>query len=101
MRRKTPRKYKIYLFGSSHGSKTPTVVPAITVAESATLEEATKIIKSLETQREAWEKNNLQGEVLDAVRYLEKGSDIEAFADDPNEQVSYTKNGWGERHLFN
>ena len=96
MRRKTPRKYKIYLFGSSHGSKTPTVVPAITVAESATLEEATKIIKSLETQREAWEKNNLQGEVIDAVRYLEKGSDFQAFAD-PGEQVFYsTENGWGK-----
>ncbi len=96
MSRKTPRKYRIVLFGSSHGKSGVHIVPSITVAESATLEEATKIIKSLETQREAWEKNNLQGEVIDAVRYLEKGSDFQAFAD-PGEQVFYsTENGWGK-----
>ena len=101
MRKKTPRKYRIVLFGAGDGTTNVQLVPEITVAESATLEEATKIIKSLETQREAWEKNNFQGEVLDAARYLEKGCDIQAFADDPNELVFYsTKNGWGERHLM-
>ena len=94
MSRKTPRKYRIVLFGAGDGTTNVQLVPEITVAKSATLEEATKIIKSLETQREAWEKNNLQGEVIDAVRYLEKGSDFQAFAN-PGEQVFYsTENGW-------
>ncbi len=93
----TSRKYRILLFGAGDGTKRVQRVPVIEVAESATLEEATEIIKSLEAQRADWEKDNFQGEVPDAVRYLGKGSDIQAFADDPDEQVFYAMDGSGWR----